>query len=150
MARIEWVKNRLENWALWAAAERSGGLGFASQSALLRTGPVEQTRESRVPIDEIDASITDEAVSSLIATHRDYHQTVVGYHINGLSAIGLAGAMGIGVATVHSRLASSDRLLAAWFSARSERQAAAAIEARPVVPTGVGKVQRVSKRSFTT
>jgi hypothetical protein len=35
MARIEWVRQRLHNWALYKERESGGGLGFATQSVLL-------------------------------------------------------------------------------------------------------------------
>lgn len=150
MARIDWVKNKLENWALWAARERGGGLGFATQSVILRGDLVDESRQARIPVDEVEASVTDQAVSSLAAAHRAQQDTLVAYYIDGRSAVGIAQIFSISESTVHSRLASADRLLAAWFSARSERHAAAAIAARPVVPTGVGAFHRSPKRSFTT
>ena len=66
MARIEWVKQRLENWALFKAREAGGGLGFASQSSFLGEADSSRYRESRIPIDDVDASVTDEAVESLV------------------------------------------------------------------------------------
>lgn len=36
MARIEWVKQRLDNWARWKEREQRHGLGFYTQSAFLR------------------------------------------------------------------------------------------------------------------
>ena len=37
MARTEWVKLRLDNWALWKAREAGDGRGWATQSAFLGT-----------------------------------------------------------------------------------------------------------------
>lgn len=148
MARIEWVKNRLENWALWAAREQGGGLGFASQSVLLREDSGNAEHKARVPIDEVEASVTDQAVSSLLATHRDFHATLVAHYIQSRSAIGVAEQLGVGVATVYARLASADRLLAAWFSARSNRKAG--VVALPQEPTRTGNMRRSPKMSFTS
>lgn len=148
MARIDWVKNKLENWALWAARSEAGGLGFASQSVILRGDAVDEQREARLPVDEIEAGITDQAVSSLVALHKDLHETVVRYHINGLSVVGLARELQVGESTVHARLGSADRLLAAWFSARSERQKAVA--ALPRTPVSLGPLRRSAEKSFTS
>ena len=35
MARLERIKRRLENWAMWQERGVSGGLGFATRSVLL-------------------------------------------------------------------------------------------------------------------
>jgi hypothetical protein len=55
MARIEWVRQRLENWALWHERGRGGGLGYATQSVLLAER-VDGDRQAFVPVDEIEAA----------------------------------------------------------------------------------------------
>jgi hypothetical protein len=37
MARVEWVKQRFENWALWKERENRGGLGFYTSSSFTWT-----------------------------------------------------------------------------------------------------------------
>ena len=55
MARIEWIKLRLNNWALWKDREQSGGLGFASRSSFLREAG-QGYREAVIPVDDVDAA----------------------------------------------------------------------------------------------
>ena len=62
MARIEWVKARLNNWALWRCQMAGNGLGFSSQSSFLNDAPGTE-REARIPVDEIEASVTHEGLS---------------------------------------------------------------------------------------
>ena len=52
VARIEWVKQRLDNWALWKDRESHGGLGFATRSVLL-SDAVDRYRETPLPVDEV-------------------------------------------------------------------------------------------------
>ncbi|QHI99349.1 hypothetical protein GT347_16010 [Xylophilus rhododendri] len=150
MARIEWMHNRLQNWALWAARERGGGLGFSTQSVLLRDVTGSEARESWVPVDEVEAGITDRAVSSLAEPHPELHETLVHFYIHQLSAIGIVAAgSAASVSTVHSRLANADRKLAAWLAARTERQTAAAAPL-PKAPRVTGTLRRSKNGSFTT
>ena len=66
MARIEWVHFRLTNWARWHAQMTAGGLGFATQAAFLADAAgCDQSRDVWIPIDEVEAGITHEAVETL-------------------------------------------------------------------------------------
>jgi hypothetical protein len=125
MARIDWIKSRLDNWALWAAAQRAGSLGFASQSALLLSERVDETREVRLPVDEIDAAVTDQAVSSLKPTHPELHRTLVLIYVHGIGVKATASDQYTEPSTIYARLGRADVLLRMWFNERAERQAAA-------------------------
>lgn len=125
MARIDWVKHRLENWALWVESERSGSMGFSTQSPLLKCERVDETRQVRLPIDEIDAALTDRAVSSLKLTHADLHATLKMFYVEGIGVTGIQQRIGKAASTIHARLDSADRLLSAWFGERKEVQEAA-------------------------
>jgi hypothetical protein len=112
MARIEWVAQRLENWALWSDRGRNGGQGFASQSAFLNIHvDCGGYREASIPVDEVEAAITDEAVSALKVDKPHLHATVVGYYIEGLTALGLAQKMDRGQSTIRANLAHADAVL---------------------------------------
>src|SRR4051812_41869391 len=76
MARIEYIKLRLNNWALWKAREQGGGLGFASQSSFLNDYDSDRYRESRIPVDDVDASQTDAAVEALKPDRAHLWQTL--------------------------------------------------------------------------
>jgi hypothetical protein len=124
MARIEWVMLRLENWALWYARMNSGGLGYASQ-AIFADGPsVRGQVEVVIPVDEIDASVTNDAVESLKLGHGHLYQTLHLYYIKGLGIIETAHRMRRAESTVKSNLGQADQLISIWFRARAEARTA--------------------------
>lgn len=127
--RIEWVRLRLENWALWKAREAGGGLGFASASSFL-TEKVDQSRdgyrECVIPVDGIEAGVTDQAVTALRDSHPHLHATLVAMYIKGAGIKATARALGKAESTVHGHLEQADRALAAWFGQRAELKRAEA------------------------
>jgi hypothetical protein len=125
MARIEWVKQRLDNWALWHERQAGGGLGFASQSSFLNEVDASRYRESYVPVDEVEAGITDQAVASLKLGHGHLFETLSLMYLRGCGVIGTARAMRRAESTIHANLSHADALLAAWFTERKRQQAAA-------------------------
>lgn len=125
MARIDWVVARLNNWALWSERQKAGGLGFAPSSVLLQAERVDQTREIRMPVDEIDGAVTDQAVSSLKVPHPDLHRTLVRFYLDGAGIKAIGRECEVDPSSVKARLGRADRQLANWFSDRAERQQAA-------------------------
>lgn len=124
MARIEWVKHRLHNWALWRVQEASGGMGFASQSAFLNDAPGETRPEARIPVDEIDASLTDEGVETLKLPRPQLYRTLHCIYPGGLGIKATARACECGESTIKAHLEIADNVLAAWFRDRAEKKAA--------------------------
>ena len=122
MARIDWVKYRLDNWALWKDRESRGGLGFATQSAFLNDAPDDNARESKIPVDEVDASVTDQAVESLKVPRPAIYQTLQLYYIKGIGVQGIMRDVGLSRSSVHSNLDQADRAIAVWFSHRADKQ----------------------------
>lgn len=125
MARVEWVRQRLENWALWHERGRDGGLGYATRSVLLAE-PVDGSREAWVPVDEIEASITDEGVESLKAGHDHLHRTLHLYYLAGIGIKETARAMQRAESTIQAQLGRADQLLAEFFAERKRQKEAAA------------------------
>ena len=123
MARIEWVKTRLDNWARWRCQMAGGGLGFSSQAAFLNDAPGAE-REAKIPVDEIEASVTHEGIESLKLTRPHVYEVLYCMYPFGLGVSGTCRRLGCGRANVYALLDVADRLLAAWFAARSEDQAA--------------------------
>jgi hypothetical protein len=120
--RIEWVSLRLNNWALYKARESAGGLGFATQSALLRESS-SGYRESVIPIDETDASVTNDGVESLKATRRLLYDCLQTYYVTGPGGIkATAARLGKSESTIKAQLGQADLALSLWFVERSERQ----------------------------
>lgn len=134
MARIEWVKARLDNWAKWRCQMAGGGLGFASQAAFLNDAPGGD-RESKIPIDEIEASITHDAVESLKAARPQLYAVLQCMYPFGLGVTGTCRKLECERANVYALLDVADRQLAAWFADRAEKQAA---------------LQQAIRKSFTT
>ena len=122
MARIEWVKLRLNNWALWRARQDSGGLGFYTSSSFLHEAAQGGYRESIIPVDECDAEVTNQAVESLRMTKSHLYATLQSFYIKGLGVSGTARHLGKAASTIHSNLDQADLALSAWFAERYERQ----------------------------
>jgi len=124
MARIEWVKQRLDNWALWKVTMTCGGLGFASQSSFLNDAPGETRAEARIPIDEVEASVTDEAIETLKLPRPQIYRTLQCIYPRGMGIKATALEFGGSVSTVKAHLDTADNVLAVWFRERAEQQAA--------------------------
>ena len=122
MARIEWVKQALDNWALWAERNRAGGLGYATQSVLLGMGVIDCDRETPLPVNEVDASIMDKAVGALKAPAPHLFETLMLYYIKGVGIKGAARALGRAESTVAANLGLADVKLAQWYTDRKAAQ----------------------------
>ena len=121
MARIEWIKLRLNNWALWKARDAGGGLGFATRSALLRE-PSGGYRESIIPIDETDASLTNQAVESLKPARTQLWDALQCIYIKDTGIKGAALRLGKAESTIKAQLDQADHALSAWFGERAEKK----------------------------
>ena len=145
MARIEWVKQRLENWALWHERGRGGGLGFSKQSAFLREC-VDGGRDegARVPVDEVDASVTHQAVESLKLGSGHLYKTLQLIYLRGVGVKRAAVEMHRAESTIKAQLEQADAKLAAWFGERQRQQQAARTAYQQ------SATQTATHRSFTT
>lgn len=122
MARIEWVKWRLDNWALWKVREHSGGLGYTKQAVFLSV-VVDRYREAVMPVNDVDAEQTNRAVESLRESGREQlYLTLQWLYVQGLGIKATAREMGRAESTVHAHLDQADHALAAWFAAQAGRK----------------------------
>lgn len=119
MARIEWVKHRLDNWALWKDRESRGGLGFATQSAFLAER-VDRYREAQLPVDDVDAEVTNQAVESLRDGKQHLYKTLQCIYVKGIGIKMTARMMARAESTISANLDSADHVLSEWFNARAE------------------------------
>ncbi|OGB26203.1 MAG: hypothetical protein A3I66_00695 [Burkholderiales bacterium RIFCSPLOWO2_02_FULL_57_36] len=119
MARIDWIKHRLENWALWKVREASGGMGWATQSVLL-SDPVDRSREIMLPVDEVDAEKTNQAVESLRLGRGHLYVTLQFIYIKGVGIKETARNMARAESTVKANLDHADHAIAQWFADQAE------------------------------
>lgn len=121
MARIEWVKQRLDNWALWKERGANGGRGFyAGTSFLKEAGSQSGYRETVIPVDEVDASVTDAAVESLRLTRSHLYITLQLIYIEGIGVRATAHKMARAESTIKANLDQADHAIAVWFRNRQE------------------------------
>jgi DNA-directed RNA polymerase specialized sigma24 family protein len=135
MARIEWVKHRLDNWARWKEREQSHGLGFYSQSAFLRVA-VDGSgyRETSIPVDDVEARQTDDAVQALLTEHGHLHRTLVLIYLEDAGIRAAALRLACAESTVKARLEQADHHVATFLRLRAQ-----ALEAK----------QQACKKQFT-
>lgn len=119
MARIEWVKLRLNNWALYKLRDMGGGLGFATQSVLLAER-MDRYREINIneTIDGTDAMLTDKAVESLKGPHPQVYAVLQCYYIGKgeTSVRATARQLGKAESTISANLDQADQALRLWFT----------------------------------
>lgn len=125
MARIEWVKQRLDNWARWKEKEQRHGLGFYSQSAFLRIA-VDSSgyRDAAIPVDDVEARDTDEAVQSLLASHPQLHRTLVLIYLEDTGIRNAAVKLVCAESTVKARLEQADHLIATHLRLKAQAKEA--------------------------
>ncbi len=127
MARIQWVKDRLDNWARWCQRRESGALGYPRQTAFARLGPCNNVWGASVPIDELDASLTDSAVQTLRTSQPHLFLTLRAHYVEGYEIKRVASILGVAESTIKARLEAADSALAQWFTLRAQaRQASKA------------------------
>lgn len=122
MARIEWIKLRLENWARWKARAESGGRGWCSQATFLNDYSNDRYREARIPIDHVEGGVTNDAVESLKPERSHLYETLLCIYPLDLGIRGTALHCGVQESTVHARLESADVALREWINRREERK----------------------------
>ena len=134
MARIEWVKQRLDNWARWAVQREQGTLGYPKQSVFARMAGRGRRADTVIPIDVVDASVTDDAVQALRWDKPHLYLTVMHIYVHGWDIKRVACHLCRAESTIKAHLEQADHAIAAWLDAKAverERQRARAVaEAR--------------------
>lgn len=126
MARIDWVRDRLEEWARWSAQSDGGGLGYPSQCAFVRLGGSGGQRESVIPTNSINAAETDRAVSSLQLSQSHLYLVLKLHYAKGLPRDRVARQMCRAESTIKRNLEDADHALARWFDDKQQAQRLAA------------------------
>jgi len=116
MARVEWVKQRLDNWARWKSREKGNGLGFYSQAAFLRMAvDGGGYRDTSIPVDDVEAGKTDKAVQSLLGPHPHLHRTLELIYLEDTGVPECARRLCRAISTVHANLAAADLHIATYL-----------------------------------
>ncbi len=122
MARIEWVRQRLEEWSRWCMQKDSGGLGYPSQTAFARLGGKGSRAESVVPTISIQASETNDAVDSLKVSQPHLFDVLTMIYAKGLPRHLVAKRLSKAESTVKRNLEDADHAIARWLGERKELQ----------------------------
>jgi DNA-directed RNA polymerase specialized sigma24 family protein len=115
MARLDWVRSRLENWSRWCQQQDSGGLGYPSMCAFARLGGRSGRSEASIPIINIDASEIDQAVKSLQGRQSHLYLVLTLHYAQGLPRHLVAKRMGRTERTVRQNLEDADHAIARWL-----------------------------------
>ncbi|MFD1709077.1 hypothetical protein FVQ98_14585 [Ottowia sp. GY511] len=119
MARIEWVRQRLENWARWTTQRSEGALGYPKQSAFARLAGRGRRADTVIPIDSVDASLTDDAVQALRWERPHLYLTLVHIYVQGSDIKRTAVKLCKAESTIKAHLEQADQALAMWFRDRA-------------------------------
>ncbi len=138
MARLDHIKRRLDNWAIWKARECSGGLGFATRSVLASEVWSRGSYNGvLIPVHEQEAEQTNQAVESLKLSKSHLYVTLECIYLKDLGIKATAKRMARAESTIKAQLEQADHAIAAWLEAKAvelERrrvQAALAAVAKP-------------------
>lgn len=122
MARIDWIEERLQNWALWKVARGAGVMGYSAADLGGANGGRSGYVTAAVPILDAEAAATDDAV------HRLYPGglclTVTAFYCAPGGHKEKAGKLCCSVATMYARVDQAHRQLADHFLAQQDRQRA--------------------------
>lgn len=126
MARIEYIRHRLEEWGRWCQQSESGALGYPSQSAFARMGPSSGRNEPVVPTIALQASEIDDAVKSLQLIQSHLYQVLTLTYAQGLPRHLVAKRMCRADSTIKSHLDAADRAINLWLEGKAEQRKLAA------------------------
>ncbi|HEX5486511.1 MAG TPA: hypothetical protein VFX23_10995 [Limnobacter sp.] len=116
--KSEYIEHKLANWGNWMRKRADNGLGYG-QSPVARLMGVSARVEpgSVVPVDEVEASLTDSAIQSLPRQLRLFAQW---WYVEQLPVRQCAHRAGCGTATVNVRLGEVRHGVDVWFKRRQE------------------------------
>lgn len=120
MARIEYIRHRLEEWGRWCQQSESGALGYPSQSAFARMGVSSGRHESAVPTISLQASEIDDAVKSLQLTQSHLYVVVTLTYAQGLPRHLVAKRMARAESTISANLVAADHAVQRWLDDKRE------------------------------
>lgn len=121
MARLEHIKQRLNNWALWKARQNDGGLGYHSTNILaVEVWGRGSYNGMTIPHIEQDAEQTDRAVQALKLGKGHLFVTLDCIYLKDLGVKQTARRMQRAESTIKAQLEQADHAIAAWLDAEAE------------------------------
>lgn len=127
MARIEYIKHRLDNWGRWCQQRESGSLGYPRQSSIARLIAPSGSNDAAIPLSSIDASEIDDAVTSLRYSQPNLHLVLTLTYAKGLPRHQVAARMGKADSTISSNLDAADRAIDRWLVLKKQAKEVACV-----------------------
>ena len=135
MARIEWVRSKLDNWARWVVQRDARGTGYPKRSAFLREAGCSSSTDSSVPVNDLDARTTHDAVESIRLQNGGLWLAVQCHYVGNpqahqarrrpMTTEEIATRMNIGRRMVQVKLEEADQMIAIALRRADERVHAA-------------------------
>ena len=143
MARIEYIRLRLEGWSKWCAQQAIGGLGYPSQTSFARLAPASGGSRGSVEwVNAIDAQEIDQAVRSLRWSKPHLYLVLVYTYAQGLPRYQVAKKMAKAESTINQNLADADHAVDRWLKDKAA--------ARERVMADFRATAAAAKKSFPT
>ncbi len=137
MARLEHIRQRLEEWAIWKTRDEAGARGYASSSVLLTVTSCFSRGSYNgmlIPVFEERSAETDLAVESLKLTRSHLYATLDYIYLKELGIPMTALKMRRAQSTIKAQLESADHAIAEFLENRAneaeKRRVMAAYERR--------------------
>jgi hypothetical protein len=122
MARIEYIRYRLENWARWCARRDAGALGYPTTNILASWAGRGRRAEAVIPIDHIEAVETNDAVEALRFKRSHLYLVLTLHYAQGRPIHQVAQRMVRAESTIKRNLEDADAALQAWLQDRATRR----------------------------
>lgn len=131
MARLEHIKRKLDNWALWKARQNDAGLGWHARSVLaVDVWNRGSYNGAIIPHFEQEAELTNQAVESLKLGKGHLYVTLDCIYIKDLGVKQAARRMLRAESTIKAQLEQADHAIDSWLSAWAEEQERKRVAAR--------------------
>lgn len=120
MARIEHIKRRLDNWALWKARMCSSGLGYHAVNVLaVDVWSRNSYNGNVIPHIDQEGEETNQAIEAMRVGKMHLYETLHAYYLQDLGVQLIARRMGKSPSTIHAHLSQADCFIAGWLQERA-------------------------------
>ena len=122
MARLERIRQRLEEWAIWKTRDEAGARGYATSSVLCSVTTVWSRGSYNgqlIPVFEERSAETDLAVESLKLSRSHLYETLRCIYLLELGVPMTAQRMGRAKSTINAQLEQADHAIDQWLQERA-------------------------------